>query len=309
MYISNAIQEPGMKKFYSSEFGFLHALEADGKLWFNMTDLCSSLRMALRDAKNECDLANCEVREYNVRRAKFTSCNCYVDEDGMHTIIVESRKTRANAYRQWIEAVVCFSLRNPKNSLALHELELTGRESSWEVRKSYMNQAKSNEALANALVEKYVKDAAAEEESRKKKEAKAKPKKKSSKKSSSNPQSKSSSKQSASTGTPPPNNGGSNAAPSSNPASPEPKTEETEKPFKPLYGHMTVEEFFRNEIPYPEFCYYLDGILADAQAHIVLLAENKRWEAQHRINVVTVFEKMLKANAGNIQYKPKVVCQ
>lgn len=123
-----------MKKFYSSEFGFLHAIVADGKLWFNMTDLCNALRMALRDAKNECELANCEVREYNVRRAKFTSCNCYVDEDGMHTIIVESRKTRANAYRQWIEAVVCFSLHNPEKSLALHELDLTGRETSWEVR-------------------------------------------------------------------------------------------------------------------------------------------------------------------------------
>lgn len=156
MYISNAIQEPGMKKFYSSEFGFLHAIIADGRLWFNMTDLCNALRMALRDAKNECELANCEVREYNVRRAKFTSCNCYVDEDGMHTIIVESRKTRANAYRQWIEAVVCFSLRNPQKSLALHELDLTGRETSWEVRKAYMNQAKANEALAKALVEKFV---------------------------------------------------------------------------------------------------------------------------------------------------------
>lgn len=57
MYISNAIQEPGMKKFFSSEFGFLHAIVVDGKLWFNMTDPCSALRMALRDAKNECELA------------------------------------------------------------------------------------------------------------------------------------------------------------------------------------------------------------------------------------------------------------
>ncbi|MCM1223241.1 MAG: hypothetical protein NC548_53195 [Lachnospiraceae bacterium] len=152
-----------MKKFYSSEFGFLHAIEVDDRLWFNMTDLCSALRMSLRDAKNECELANCEVREYNVRRAKFTSCNCYVDEDGMHTIIVESRKTRANAYRQWIEAIVCFSLRNPKKSLALHELELTGRETSYDVRKAYMNQAKSNEALAKALIDKFVEDAKAEE--------------------------------------------------------------------------------------------------------------------------------------------------
>lgn len=302
MYISNAIQEPGMKKFYSSEFGFLHAIEADGKLWFNMTDLCSSLRMALRDAKNECDLANCEVREYNVRRAKFTSCNCYVDEDGMHTIIVESRKTRANAYRQWIEAVVCFSLRNPKNSLALHELELTGRESSWEVRKSYMNQAKSNEALANALVDKYVKDAAAEEENRKKKEEKMK----SSKKSASNK--KSPSKKPAPKPTSSTNVSWDSNKSKGNQASQEHGSDISRKPFKPLYGHMTVEEFFRNEIPYPEFCYYLDGILADAQAHIVLLPENKRWEAQHRINVLNVFEKMLKANAGNIQYQPKVVC-
>lgn len=280
MYISNAIQEPGMKKFYSSEFGFLHAIVADGKMWFNMTDLCSALRMALRDAKNECELANCEVREYNVRRAKFTSCNCYVDEDGMHTIIVESRKTRANAYRQWIEAVVCFSLRNPNNSLALHELDLTGRETSWEVRKAYMNQAKSNEALANALVEKFVKEASKAEKKRRASEQK----KTKSKRTNASGRESTSKKKSG------------NA-----------KVDGVAKPFKPLYGHMTVEEFFRSEIPYNEFCYYLDGVIADAQAHIILLEERKRWEAQHRINVLTTFQKMIKANAGNLEYKPKAV--
>lgn len=276
MYISNAIQEPGMKKFFSSEFGFLHALISDGRLWFNMTDLCNALRMALRDAKNECELANCEVREYNVRRAKFTSCNCYVDEDGMHTIIVESRKTRANAYRQWIEAVVCFSLRNPNKSLALHELELTGKETSYEVRKAYMNQAKSNEALAKALIEKFVQDATVED-SKKKTGLRKKPKVKKHPK---------------------------NPAPRE--AGPKPRI--MQKSFTPLHGHMTVEEFFRNEIPYAEFCYYLDGLLADAQAHIILLDEKKQWEAQHRINVVSVFEQMLKANAGDIEYRPKVAC-
>lgn len=283
MYISNAIQEPGMKKFYSSEFGFLHAIVADGKLWFNMTDLCNALRMALRDAKNECELANCEVREYNVRRAKFTSCNCYVDEDGMHTIIVESRKTRANAYRQWIEAVVCFSLHNPEKSLALHELDLTGRETSWEVRKAYMNQAKANETLAQALVEKFVKEATAEEEKRLRRIVKTKKNSKAKK---------------------------STVSKSKSPSKPTPQKTESKqpKPFVPLDGHMTVEEFFRNEIPYNEFCYYLDGLLADAQAHIVLLDKKKQWEAQHRINVVSVFEKMLKANAGNIKYVPKAAC-
>ncbi len=288
MYISNAIQEPGMKKFFSSEFGFLHAIVADDKLWFNMTDLCNALRMALRDAKNECELANCEVREYNVRRAKFTSCNCYVDEDGMHTIIVESRKTRANAYRQWIEAVVCFSLRNPQKSLALHELDLTGRETSYEVRKAYMNQAKSNEALANALIEKFVKEASAEDERNRKQSRKKK-----------SPTKKVATHRKVS---------GQKKTKHDVSTSPQAPSIVSLKKFTPLHGHMTVEEFFRNEIPYEEFCYYLDGLLADAQAHIVLLDEKKRWEAQHRINVVSVFEKMLKANAGNIQYKPKITC-
>lgn len=295
MYISNVIQEPGMKKFYSSEFGFLHAIVSDGRLWFNMTDLCNTLRMALRDAKNECDLANCEMREYNVRRAKFTSCNCYVDEDGMHTIIVESRRNRANAYRQWIEAVVCFSLRNPKRSLALHELDLTGRETSYEVRKAYMNQAKSNEALANALIEKFIKDATAEEERQKQEAAQ---KKKQSAKSKKSPKKASS-----------PTKSGCKKTPmKANPITANAKPVVLPQPFTPLHGHMTVEEFFRNEIPYEEFCYYLDGLLADAQAHIVLLDEKKQWEAQHRINVVSVFEKMLKANGGNIEYRPKAAC-
>lgn len=144
-----------------------------------------------------------------------------------------------------------------------------------------MNQAKSNESLANALVEKFVKEATAEDKKRLASEQKRKTKKKTAKV----PGSKSSSKT----------------------KSARQKVKGTANSFKTLYGHMTVEEFFRNEMPYNEFCYYLDGIIADAQAHIILLEERKRWEAQHRINVLSTFQKMIKANAGNLEYKPKVV--
>lgn len=292
MVVSNFIQEPGMQKFFSPEFGFLHVIEKDGRLWFNMTDICQALRIQLREALSECDIANCEIREYNVRRTKFSSCNRFTDEDGMHTILIESRKNRANAYRQWIEAVVCFSVRNPQKSLALREIELSGNESSYEVRRAYMVQAKANESIANALIQKYISD---KEEAEKKTAKLSSPKpKKSSKKKKTN-----SAAWVASTSV------------TQKKAQAQYQSKKLPEPdkFIPKYGHMTVEEFFRTEIPYHEFCYLLEGVLADAQAHIVLLDETSRWNAQHRINVVRVFKTMLKANAGNLVYTPPKILQ
>lgn len=136
-----------------------------------------------------------------------------------------------------------------------------------------MNQAKANEALAKALVEKFVREATAEEQKRRSKTAKTK-------------KSAKAKKASGSKGT------------SSSKSAPQKTKTIQPKAFIPLDGHMTVEEFFRYEIPYEEFCYYLDCLIADSQAHIVLLDKKSQFSAQHRINVVSVFEQMLKANPG-----------
>ena len=80
-----------MKKFYSPEYGFLHACKKDGSLWYNLTDLCQTLSMLLREAEALVRTTRGQIREFNVRRQKITSCNRYIDQDGLLTLL-----------RQWI---------------------------------------------------------------------------------------------------------------------------------------------------------------------------------------------------------------
>lgn len=131
-----------MKKFYSPEYGFLHACKKDGCLWYNLTDICNTLAMKLREAEAIVKSTKGRVREMNVRRQKVTSCNRFVDQDGLLTILIDSRKNQSNGYRRWIDSVVMFSLLNPGQSQALDEVAVTDDMTSYEVRLAYIEQAK-----------------------------------------------------------------------------------------------------------------------------------------------------------------------
>ena len=140
--ITTQAQEPSMKKFYSSEFGFLHACKKDGCLWYNLTDICNTLSMKLREAEIIVKATKGKIKEMNVRRQKITSCNRFVDQDGLLTILIDSRKNQSNGFRRWIDSVVTFSLLNPSQSYALDEVEVTDDMTSYEVRLAYIDQAK-----------------------------------------------------------------------------------------------------------------------------------------------------------------------
>lgn len=137
-----------MKKFYSTEYGFLHACKKDGSLWYNLTDLCQTLAMKLREAEAIVKTTKGKVCELNVRRQKITSCNRYVDQNGLLSLLIESRRNQANGYRQWIESEVTYSLLNPDHSTELDEIPADRDMTSYEMRIAYIEQARKKKRLA-----------------------------------------------------------------------------------------------------------------------------------------------------------------
>lgn len=249
----NVVQEPGMAKFYSKSFGFLHVCKKDGRVWYNLTDVCRTMNITLHEVAQWLKDADCNVREYNVRRAKLTSCNRYVDNDGLSTILIMCCRTSANEYRRWIVNTVLWSIANPNLSLAINELD----------------EKSLNEFTSSQVVEHYksvAKERRAELQPTNQEE----------------PMTMARAKTEAICETP----------------------KLVEKPFKPLNGHLLIEEWFRQEFPIVEFLGYIDGMIGDVNKLIKKMPKKDRWPLQHRVNVMTVFRKVLKANEGNIRYAP-----
>lgn len=258
-------QEPEMKKFYSPEYGFLHACKKDGSLWYNLTDLCQTLSMLLREAEALVKTTRGQIREFNVRRQKITSCNRYIDQDGLLTLLIECRKNQANGYRKWIDDVVTHSLNNPSDSQELEEIPVDSEMTSYEVRLAYIDQYRKKQRTGKS------KSASA-------RSAQMQP--------SLFPQGRVRREDVQQVG------------------SPAQSQSQSSKPFVPADGHMTVEDFFRKEMAYPEFIFHLDGALKSARQYIRTLSKKQQKIAQQHINVLTVFRGMLKGNAENLQYQP-----
>lgn len=261
----NAIQEPGMAKFYSKSFGFLHACKKDGRVWYNLTDVCRTMNLTINEVSDWLKEEGCQVREYNVRRSKITSCNRYVDNDGLSTILIMCCRASANDYRRWIVSTVIWSMANPDQSLAINELD----------------EQSLNDFTAPQIVEHY-KSVARERGSSK--------------------------------SVPVPS--GMQSEPLIQPQDRTlipnpPKPSNPTEPFKPNNGHLLIEEWFRQEFPIVEFLGYIDGMIADVTKMMKKLPKKDRWPVQHRVNVMSVFRKMLKANEANVRYAPtasRVAC-
>lgn len=251
----NVVQEPGMEKFYSKSFGFLHACKKDNRVWYNLTDVCRTMNITIHEAAQWLKDADCNVREYNVRRAKLTSCNRYVDNDGLSTILIMCCRTTANEYRRWIVNTVLWSMANPSMSLAISELDekSLNEYTSSQVVEHYKSVAKER-TFAPAPVPVPLEEPMTE---------------------------------------PRPKAAQAPAAPV-----------QSDKPFKPANGHLLIEEWFRQEFPIVEFLGYIDGMIGDVNNLIKKMPKKDRWPLQHRVNVMTVFRKVLKANEDNVRYAP-----
>lgn len=256
-------QEPEMKKFYSPEYGFLHACKKDGSLWYNLTDLCQTLSMLLREAEALVRTTRGQIREFNVRRQKITSCNRYIDQDGLLTLLIECRKNQANGYRKWIDDVVTHSLNNPSDSQALEEISVDSEMTSYEIRLAYIDQYRKKQRTG-----------------------------------------KSKSASARSTSMQPSLFPQVNIQREDAQQACPPMRTQTSTPFVPTDGHMTVEDFFRKEMAYPEFIFHLDGALKSARQYVRTLSKKQQKIAQQHINVLKVFRGMLKGNAENLQFQP-----
>lgn len=88
------------------EFGELHYAIDNGRCWYCVSDICRSLRIMVREAEEIISRNNHETREFFFRRKKITMGYSFVDTSGLLSLIIESRKTKANAYRMWVEKEV-----------------------------------------------------------------------------------------------------------------------------------------------------------------------------------------------------------
>lgn len=289
-------QEKEMRKFYSPTYGFLHACKKDGKRWFNLTDICRYLGTTLKVAEGWIKECNCTIREYTVRRAKITSCNRYVDDDGLSTVLIYCSRTRANNYRRWISNTVAFSLDNPSLSFAIQEFDSSSLEamSSPDITEAYKAQSKARAKEVRAAIKDGKKIA-------KRSEATSVPFPRENDEpieilhsSSANPADGKLTVSAFISKTPPPPKETKKAK----------KVEKTEGEFRPVDNHLLIEEWFRQEFPIAEFLVYLDEMVGDLTLWMKKIPKKDRWPVQHRINVMNVFRKMLKANEGNIRYQP-----
>ena len=78
--------------------------------------------------------------------------------------------------------------------------------------------------------------------------------------------------------------------------------------FVPDDGHMSVEEFFRQEMRLPEFISNLDGVMKAARQHTRTLSHKQSRKAQHCVNVLRVFRGILNANVRNLTYSEAPTC-
>lgn len=100
-------QQPKISLYTSKEFGELHAtISPQGKVYYCATDLCRNLNLLIREGEKIIKTSKCSTKEFLVKKTKKTISYVFVDYDGLISLLIESRKTKANAYRKWIEHAI-----------------------------------------------------------------------------------------------------------------------------------------------------------------------------------------------------------
>ena len=101
------IKQPEVSLYSSKEFGELHAtVTSQGKVFYCTSDLCRCLNLLIREGEKIIKASKCATKEYLVKKAKKTISYIFIDYDGLLSLLIESRKTKANAYRKWIENTI-----------------------------------------------------------------------------------------------------------------------------------------------------------------------------------------------------------
>lgn len=106
-----------IRLFHNPEFGVLHAVDRDGEPWFVARDVCDALGIAnSRQAMSRLDEDEKGVISNDTLGG--TQEMAFVNEPGLYTLVLSSRKPEAKAFKRWITHEVIPSIRRTGGYMA-----------------------------------------------------------------------------------------------------------------------------------------------------------------------------------------------
>lgn len=99
--------QPPIECSEKPEFGELHTALYGGKTWYCVSDVCRCLGLLIREGEDILNRNSHFRNEFIFRRKKIAMSYVFTDTDGLLSLIIESRKNKANPFRRWIEREVC----------------------------------------------------------------------------------------------------------------------------------------------------------------------------------------------------------
>ena len=106
-----------IKVFENNSFGNIRVIERDGEPWFIASDVCKALDIA-NTTQAISRLDNDERSMFNIGRAGDTNC---VNEYGLYSLVLGSRKPEAKEFKRWITHEVIPSIRKNGGYIADQE--------------------------------------------------------------------------------------------------------------------------------------------------------------------------------------------
>ena len=98
--------QPRIELFKSDGFGELHVTFDTDQLWYCLSDICRSLELLIKEGERIVRQNVCATKDFLVKRMKRTAGELFVDYDGLLSVIIESKKSKANSYRKWVTNIL-----------------------------------------------------------------------------------------------------------------------------------------------------------------------------------------------------------
>lgn len=118
-----------LKIFENPEFGKIRAIEKDGEPWFVAIDLCRALEHSNVTAALD-RLDEDERAKFNLGHPMYET-NC-VNEPGLYTLVLGSRKPEAKTFKRWITHEVLPAI-HKTGSYSRHETYLPKETSAGDI--------------------------------------------------------------------------------------------------------------------------------------------------------------------------------
>lgn len=92
-----------LQMFHNDEFGKLRSfLDSDGNPWFVAADVCAILGLNASNTSREDYLDRDEKGLYNVQTPGGEQKMLCINESGLYSLVLRSRKPEAKAFKRWI---------------------------------------------------------------------------------------------------------------------------------------------------------------------------------------------------------------